>query len=162
MRLFFIIAISLFVNIVKSQVSIQGQVNPKAEIEYPPIPALDSNLAFFCILEEDATIDFKKWNSYLVENLTLDSFEAKKIPRGTYRLTAQFIINKDGSINSVKVLNDPGYGLGTKVSQALCANKILWSPAKRNGRTVKNYRTQLVTFIFEEMCEGYLPVNATL
>ncbi len=155
MRLFFIIAVSLFANTVKSQVSIQGRSNSKSEIAYPPISALDSNLAFFCILEEDATIDTEKWKSYLVENLALDSLETNKIPSGTYRLIAQFIIDKDGRISSVKVLNDPGYGLGSKVSQVLCANKILWTPAKRNGRIVKNYGTQPITFIIdeEEYCE---------
>jgi hypothetical protein len=155
MRLFSIIAISLFANIVKSQVSIQGQVNPKAEIEYPPVLALDSNLAFFCILEEDATIDFKKWNSYLVENLTLDSFEANKIPLGTYRLIAHFIIDTTGCITQVKIINDPGFGLGNKISNVLCANKICWIPANRNGRKIKNFRSQSFTFIVgeEESCE---------
>ena len=155
MRLFFIIAVSLFANTVKSQVSIQGETNSKSEIEYPPTSSLDSNLAFFCILEEEATIDIVKWNSFLVENLTLDSLEANKLPPGTYRLIAQFIIDKDGRINSAKVLNNQGYGLGSKVSQVLCSNKILWTPAKRNGRIVKSYRTQPITFIIdeEEYCE---------
>lgn len=135
-----------------------------ASVEKPPTekPVED----FLCGLsyEIDAEVDYFRWKIYLLENLTLDSLAEGSIPAGIYKLTAQFVIDIAGRINYVKVLNDPGYGLGSKVSQVLCANKILWKPAERNGRKIKNYRTQSITFIVGEEadCKRKLPVEFML
>ena len=57
----------------------------------------------------------KHWQNYLAENLKLIPSEQDSIPDGTYQIIATFIVDKEGLISNIRVLNDPGYGLGNKV-----------------------------------------------
>jgi len=110
---------------------------------------------FFCgPIKKEAEVDIKQWESYLVQNLPLDSLEIDRIPAGTYSSTTLFIIDKEGYITDVRIQKDPGYGLGDKIIRVLCGYNLRWIPAERNGRKVKAFRKQIITFIIEkEECE---------
>ena len=96
-------------------------------------------------IEIEAKVDIQHWRAYLEQNLQLDSLA----PPGTYSITATFIIGKNGCIDEVKILSDPGYGLGKKAAKVI-AEYQQWFPAERNGRKVKAYRKQVITIIVEE------------
>ncbi|QYJ69343.1 energy transducer TonB [Flavobacterium litorale] len=66
-----------------------------------------------------------------------------KIPRISKVMTARiylsFVIEKDGSMSEIKLLRDPGYGLGReaiRVLKKVNRNKK-WIPGKLNGKTIR-------------------------
>ena len=99
-------------------------------------------------MEKDAQVDMQHWQNYLSENLMIDSLTQEDIPAGTYKLAALFIVDKRGCIEHVKIIGDPGYGFAEKVIKVISAYQ-LWMPAEFNGRKVKSYRRQEITFIVE-------------
>ncbi|MCZ8331536.1 MAG: energy transducer TonB [Flavobacterium sp.] len=52
-----------------------------------------------------------------------------------------FVIEKDGSMTDIKVLRNPGYGLGNEAIRVLKSLKTKWSAGMKNG---KNVRTEYV------------------
>ena len=106
------------------------------------------------MIEKDAQVDIKHWQAYLDQNLQLDSLAQDTIPEGTYSITVMFIIGKNGCIDEVKILNDPDYGLGKKVSKVISEYEQ-WIPAERNGRKVRAYRKLVVMIVAKkEECKG--------
>ncbi|HNU13056.1 MAG TPA: hypothetical protein PKI55_01275 [Chitinophagaceae bacterium] len=122
-----------------------------------------NELLYFCILEIEAKADQNEWQTYLLKHLELDSLAMDSIPPGRYKLMAQFEIGISGKIANVRILNDPGFGLGYRVASVISASKGLWKPATINGLPVKSYRTQPITFVIEEQeeCEK-MPIGLTL
>lgn len=115
-----------------------------------------NDLGFFTcrVFEKDAEVDIKHWQTHLDKYLELDSLSLDTIPGGRYSMEALFTIDKEGCITNIKILNDPGYGLGDRVIRVISGYNVSWIPAERNGRRVKAYRKQAVTFIVEkEECE---------
>jgi hypothetical protein len=105
---------------------------------------------FYCRrIEKDAQVDINHWKDYLAENLELDSLAQDTIPAGIYRLTAQILIGKSGCIEQVKIIDDPGYGLGIRVVKVISSYQQ-WVPAEMNGRRVKAYRKQPIIFMVEK------------
>ena len=118
------------------------------------------NLFFSCrVIEKDARVDSIHWQAYLDQHLEMDQAALDTIPSGIYILTVMFVINKVGCINDIKVLNDPGYGLGQKASEVISAYQQ-WIPAERNGRKVRAFRKEVVTVkISKEKCEESLTLK---
>lgn len=55
----------------------------------------------------------------------------------TARIYVQFVVEKDGSLTGIKVLRDPGYGLGKEAERVLKSVKTKWSPGIQNGKPVR-------------------------
>jgi protein TonB len=53
------------------------------------------------------------------------------------RVSVAFVIEKDGSMTDIKVLKDPGYGLGTEAIRVLKSLKTKWSPGILDGKAVR-------------------------
>lgn len=70
-------------------------------------------------------------------------------PLGEYRVTATFIINRDGTISDFVVLNDPGYGTAKELLRVL-KKSSKWKPAIHNGQNVKSIRKQNFKFIVDQ------------
>ena len=103
-------------------------------------------------------MDEKHWKNYLEKNLELDSLTLDTIPEGTYKVITIFIINKEGCISNVKVITDPGYGLGARVIKVISSYDQTCIPSEQNGRKVKAYRKQEITFVIgETVCEEISP-----
>jgi protein TonB len=58
-------------------------------------------------------------------------------------------VERDGSIADVKALNDPGYGL-SKGAVDVVKKGPKWRPGEQNGRQVRSYHTQPITFVVSE------------
>ena len=55
----------------------------------------------------------------------------------TIRVSVSFVIEKDGSMTDIKVLKDPGYGLGTEAIRVLKSLKTKWTPGILDGKAVR-------------------------
>lgn len=75
-------------------------------------------------------------------NTELDKYIAKnfKYPKSKEfkggRIIIQFTIEKDGSINEIKILSDPGFGTAEEAMRVM-KNCINWKPGEQNGKKVR-------------------------
>jgi protein TonB len=75
----------------------------------------------------------KKFYSYVgnnFENPEIDSESAIQV-------SVSFVIEKDGSMTDIKVIKDPGYGLGTEAIRVLKSLRTKWAPGMIDGKAVR-------------------------
>lgn len=116
------------------------------------IPGEDTNaLKVFDKVEIEASFEGGEqgWISFLQNNLNPNTPVEKGAPAGTYTVWVQFIVDKEGKLSDFKALTKNGYGMETEVIRIL-RKSPLWSPAEQDGRKVKAYRKQPVTFMVIE------------
>jgi hypothetical protein len=89
------------------------------------------------------------WRKFLEHNLRGDVAAENGTPVGKYTVWVQFIVDKDGHIGDVKELTNNGYGMEKEVVR-LIKSGPQWQPASQDGRRVKAYRKQPVTFMIED------------
>ncbi|PKB17548.1 energy transducer TonB [Flavobacterium sp. 5] len=53
------------------------------------------------------------------------------------RVSVSFVIEKDGSMTDIRVLKDPGYGLGKEAIRVLKSLKTKWNPGMIDGKAVR-------------------------
>ncbi|HEX7754448.1 MAG TPA: energy transducer TonB [Niabella sp.] len=86
------------------------------------------------------------WATYLTNTLDGSVPYKKGAPRGKYKTTTQFIIEKDGSLSDIKAFTNNGYGMEEEAIRVI-KKSGKWTPAKQYGKSVKAYRKQSITFI---------------
>lgn len=101
------------------------------------------------------------WRKFLEKNLRADVASENGAPAGIYNVIIQFIVDKDGSLSGAKALTNWGYGMEKEVLRLLTISPQ-WSPAIQNGRAVKAYRRQPVTFMIEESGLEVYPTKGTV
>ena len=89
------------------------------------------------------------WIKYLTANLNADIPIIKKAKNGTYTVIVRFIVNKDGSISNIKAETNHGHGMEKEVVRVIKAGPN-WVPAIQDGRKVRAYRRQPVTFVVSD------------
>lgn len=109
------------------------------------------------------------WRKYLERNLDKTAPQKNGAPAGTYTAWIQFIVDIDGNVSDVKALSSHGFGIeeeAIKVIRGSSTNKWepatqngagsgsskargMWVPAIQNGRQVRAYRKQPITFVVE-------------
>jgi protein TonB len=89
------------------------------------------------------------WRRYLEQTLQADVPVNRGAPAGQYTVIVQFIVNKDGIITDVKALTNHGFGMEQEVIRVIKKGPK-WNPAQQDGRYVRAYRKQPVTFWIEE------------
>ena len=137
MKLFFILLLTLtFYN------SSMAQEKPVADTTEEMV---------FEEVETEATVDLVLWRKHLEANLIsyLEEAARRKMKTGKYTINVRFLVEKDGRISNVVALNDPGYGL------ALGAVRVVrtgpkWKAGEQNGKKVRSYHTQPITFQIRE------------
>lgn len=87
----------------------------------------------------------RAWRSYLERSLNASVPVDNKAPEGTYTVIVQFIVDKDGAISDIKALTNHGYGMEQEVIKVISKGPK-WTPAMQDGKPVKAYRKQPVTF----------------
>ena len=110
-------------------------------------PKEDKN-AIFEKVEIHASVNIGRWRQHLEQNLVRhieDAVYAGMQP-GTYTVRVRFLVERDGSINNVSALNDPGFGLAQGATQVVKSGPK-WNPGEQNGRKVRSYHTQPITFM---------------
>lgn len=78
--------------------------------------------------------------------LFINRFRTPDIDSGTrqIRVIVQFVVEIDGSLTDIKVLRDPGYGVGKEAVRVL-NGMPKWSAAQQNGRNVRSRFTLPIT-----------------
>lgn len=86
------------------------------------------------------------WKKCLERNLAGINSAIKGAPNGTYTVYVQFVVDKEGYISDVKALTHYGYGMEDAAINVIKKGP-LWIPALQNGKKVKAYKKQPVTFV---------------
>lgn len=86
------------------------------------------------------------WRKYLERNLNASTPSDNYAPPGTYQVLIQFLVDKQGIISEIKPLTTHGFGMEEEVMRVIRQGPA-WLPATHNGRIVKAYRKQPVTFL---------------
>ncbi len=86
-----------------------------------------------------------KWRQFLERNLNPNAPVDNGAPDGTYTVLVQFIVDKEGNISEVRPLTSHGYGMEEEAARVIKKGPK-WEPAIQNGRQVKAYRKQPITF----------------
>lgn len=86
------------------------------------------------------------WREYLVRKLNADIPMQQYAPPGNYTVYVEFIVDRDGSISQIRPLSQHGYGMEEELIRVI-RNGPAWVPAQQNGRKVKAFRRQPVTFV---------------
>ena len=86
-----------------------------------------------------------KWRRYLEQNANGQVATDNGAPEGTYTTVVQFVVDKEGNISDVKALTSHGYGMEDEAVRAIKKGPK-WIPAVQNGRQVKAFRKQPITF----------------
>ena len=74
-----------------------------------------------------------KFYSYVGNNFEKPELDTEN----AIRVNISFVIEKDGSMTDIKVLKDPGYGLGKEAIRVLKSLKTKWSPGMIDGKAVR-------------------------
>jgi protein TonB len=113
-------------------------------------PKEDPN-QIFTKVEIEASVDQKQWIRHLQTQLQryIEDAASNGMDPGTYTVQVKFLVEKDGSIADVQALNDPGFGLG-KAAVDVVKKGPRWNPGIQNGKQVRSYHTQPITFVVQE------------
>lgn len=85
------------------------------------------------------------WMNYLQENINGDVPSLLGAKPGVYKVVVQFIVDTEGKVIDAKGLTKYGYGMEKEVMRVI-KKSITWMPAIQNGREVRAYKKQEITF----------------
>ncbi|MCH5596650.1 energy transducer TonB [Niabella ginsengisoli] len=85
------------------------------------------------------------WRSFLERNLDGQVAVDNGASPGTYTVIIQFIVDVAGNVSDVKALTKQGHGMEEEAMRVI-KRSGKWQPAVQNGREVKAYRKQPITF----------------
>jgi protein TonB len=87
-----------------------------------------------------------KWRQYLERNCNGQIASDNGAPEGQYTTVIQFVVDKEGNISDVRPLTNKGFGMEEEAMRVIKKGPK-WTPAIQNGRQVKAYRKQPITFV---------------
>lgn len=85
------------------------------------------------------------WEKFLLRNLNGNVPVDNGANPGRYQIVVQFVVDVDGSVSDIKPITNLGYGMEQEAIRVL-KKATKWEPAWQNGRQVKAYRRQPITF----------------
>lgn len=149
MRFFLLLAVIVSAN----AVSAQGKIPPPPPPRWAPMDTSGNtpDTAVFQKVEIEASVDRQQWIDHITRNLQpyVEKAAKKGMKPGLYTVQVRFLVEKDGSISDVQALNDPGYGLA-KGAEKVVRTGPRWNAGELNGRKVRSYHTQPISFIIQE------------
>ena len=140
--LFFIILISSpgFSQEGSDTINLDGKIFEKVEVEASYPGGVDA------------------WRQFMMNNANGSVATENGAPIGVYTVIVQFVVAKDGKLSEFKPLTKLGYGMEQEVIRILKLSGE-WTSAMQNGRPVKAFRKQPVTFQVEH--EGVTVTTST-
>lgn len=84
------------------------------------------------------------WQRYLNKNLRYPDYAMSNEITG--RIVVRFIVDKDGNVSDVEAVSGPEQGGLREEAVRVIRKSGKWTPALQNGRYVKSYKEQPVTF----------------
>ena len=85
------------------------------------------------------------WKKFLKKNLDHFVLIRYGAEAGAYLVTVKFTVDIDGKLIDIACIDDPGYGTCPEAIRVLKRSKN-WLPASINGKNVRAYRRQTLTF----------------
>lgn len=115
-----------------------GPITPNVNINDPlPSSVLDKKPEF--------PGGINKFYTYVGNN-----FEKPDLYNSTaIRVSVSFVIERDGTMSNIKVLKDPGYGLGAEAIRVLKSLKTKWDPGILDGKAVRTSYNLPITIQME-------------
>jgi len=89
------------------------------------------------------------WRHFLEKNLHPETPAVNGAKPGVYIVTISFLVDTEGKVSEVHLLNDPGYGMGADVLKAF-SHTPNWIPATIDGRKVIYRQKQNFTYEVSE------------
>jgi protein TonB len=89
------------------------------------------------------------WIKFLTRNLNANVPVDNGAPAGRYNIVIQFVVDRDGNLSDIIAVTNYGFGMEQEAMRVLKKAKG-WKPGIQNGREVKSYHKQPVTFVVEE------------
>jgi periplasmic protein TonB len=74
----------------------------------------------------------KKFLTYVATN-----FKSAEDLESNIKVTVSFVVERDGTMSNIKVINNPGYGMGDEAIRVLKSMKTKWEPGVMNGEKVR-------------------------
>ncbi|WP_346238533.1 M56 family metallopeptidase [Niabella insulamsoli] len=130
---------------------------PKKETTATPAAAPADREPIFTRVEKDAHYP-GNWRAFLEKNLDGAVAVKNGATAGNYTTIIQFIVDTHGRVSAIKPLTSHGFGMEEEAMRLIKASGT-WSPAIQNGRKVKAYRKQPITFQIEEAFSGTARLN---
>lgn len=123
----------------------------KYVVQATPANAEEAFLEVFEKVDVAPRVDIMKWRRQLEKHLQKPVEKAAKLgmKAGHYTVLVRFLVERDGSITDVRAMNDPGYDLA-QASVHVVKTGPQWIPGEHNGRKVRSYHTQPITFVISE------------
>ena len=111
----------------------------------------EDELSIFTKVDVEASVNMAQWRRHLEKHLQspIEKAAKKGMKSGYYTVMVRFLVEKDGSITDVRALNDPGYGLA-EASEKVLKSGPRWKPGEHNGKKVRSYYTQPLTFVISD------------
>jgi periplasmic protein TonB len=108
---------------------------PSGTVETPSIPVDEKAILNTTALDKlpEFPGGIKKFYSYVGNNFEKPDIEGDN----TYRVYVSFVIERDGSMTDIKVIRDPGFGLGQEAIRVLKSLKTKWSPGMMGSKPVR-------------------------
>jgi protein TonB len=102
-------------------------------VETPSIP--NNNVMNSAVLDKKPEFPggINKFYTYVGNNFEKPELDSEM----AIRVSVSFVIEKDGSMTDIRVLKDPGYGLGAEAIRVLKSLKTKWSPGILDGKAVR-------------------------
>jgi protein TonB len=85
------------------------------------------------------------WKAYMGRKINTDVPVRKMAPPGNYVVSVGFLVGKDGTIQEVEILKDPGYGTAEEMLRVF-KHAPKWNPATIDGKPVLYRQRQSFTF----------------
>jgi periplasmic protein TonB len=81
--------------------------------------------------------------AYIRTHTNTELLKSQRVPRGTYNIPAQFIVDKYGNAKDFKLLRNLTLVLDDEALRLLRAVPK-WTPARQNGRNVTAYHKEII------------------
>jgi len=110
----------------------------------PPKIVKDNEPEIYSKVDQDARYP-GDWARFLTYTLRGEVPVEHGAGPGNYQVIAQFIVDTKGNVSDVKLIKDPGFGMGAEALRVI-KQSGKWQPAMMHGKPVKAYRKQPITF----------------
>ena len=145
MKVLILILALLLQHSVFSQSATNDSIRKQDRSDAQNITQGDDDVIFMkCEIEPSIdTYIWKRHQDKQIKEFLKASKEKQKIPSGIYRIRVVFLVEKNGIISDVQIMNDPGFGLG-ELAKTICKTSLKWKPGKQNSHIVRAYKTGVI------------------
>jgi len=88
------------------------------------------------------------WRQYLERNLVADIPISNGAAPGRYPVEVKFVVDVEGHVSDIVAITRHGFGMEDEAVRVI-RKSAKWEPAVFEGRMVKAYKRQLITFVVE-------------